>query len=126
MDRSMNDAGTGSTHAPGGACGGRAIQGDEVDAFLREADQHLGKSEALLRDLAGDRSAPVRRMRAAMYVKAMRRLRHLIEMHRTLPWNRPPPPAPPVDARPPPRRRWLPTISGRASPTGTSLSSHDP
>lgn len=126
MDRSTSDAGTEPTLAPGEARGSRAIQGDDVNAFLREADQHLGRAEALLRDLAADKSAPVRRMRAAMYVKAMRRLRHLIEMHRTLPWNRPTPPVPPIDARPPPRRRWLPTIHGRASPTGTSLSGHDP
>ncbi len=62
---------------------------DEVDAFLREADLHIGQAEDLLRRLSGDRSAPIRRMRAAMYVKAMRRLRHLVELHRTLPWNHP-------------------------------------
>lgn len=125
MDGAMNDAGPGPTVEPGDACGGRAVH-DDVHAFLREADLHLGRAEVLLRDLEGDRSAPVRRLRAAMYVKAMRRLRYLIETHRTLPWNRPAPPAPTVTARTSPRPRWLPPRRGKVPPTEASLTGHDP
>lgn len=99
---------------------------DEVDAFLREADLHIGRAEALLHRLACDPSAPVRRMRAAMYIKAMRRLRHLVEIHRTLPWNQSIRPTAPVSAWPSPRSRWLRFIRGRASQAGTSVTASEP
>ncbi len=106
--------------------GGTIPDLDEVDALLREADLHIGHAEALLHRLACDQSAPIRQMRAALYIKAMRRLRHLVEIHRTLPWNQSIRHAAPVTAWPSPRSRWLRFIRGWASPAGPSVTAAEP
>lgn len=58
-----------------------------VNAYLLEADRHIRDAEAVLRELGSAGSTHMRRMRAAMYVRAMRRLRGLIAANRSLPWN---------------------------------------
>jgi hypothetical protein len=71
-----------------------------LKAYLREADLHIDGAEIVLRDLGTSTSTPMRRMRAAMYVKAMRRLRALMAAHRSLPWNQGAPAAPAEPERP--------------------------
>lgn len=56
-------------------------------SYLDEADGHIHDAEAILRDLGEGGSTRMRRMRAVMYVKALRRLRGLVAAHRALPWN---------------------------------------
>lgn len=55
--------------------------------YLPEADQHILDAEGVLRGLGTTGSTRMRRMRAAMYVKALRRLRGLIAVHESLPWD---------------------------------------
>jgi hypothetical protein len=65
-----------------------------LDRYLHEADRHIHGAEAMLCDLTQAGSTPMRQLRAAMYIRAMRRLRSLIATYRSLPWNQAAPPAP--------------------------------
>lgn len=87
-----------------------------LDAYLREADQYIRGAEDVLHDLGTAGSTRVRRMRAAMYVKAMRRLRGLMAAHRALPWNQA---APAARADPEGVRHW-PMLWPRRPPANSS------
>ena len=71
-----------------------------VDTYLHEADRHIHDAEDILRDLGSMGSTRIRRLRAATYLRAMRRLRGLIAGHRSLPWNQVAHAAPPIQIDP--------------------------
>jgi hypothetical protein len=51
--------------------------------YITEAEQHIWNAEAILKDLEEVRTSEARRLRACMYIAAMRRLKRMIEIHRT-------------------------------------------
>ena len=51
--------------------------------YITEAEQHIRNAEAILNDLEEVRSSEARRLRACMYIAAMKRLKRIIENHRT-------------------------------------------
>lgn len=93
---------------------------ERVKGYLLEADQHICGAENLLRDLSDAGPTDMRQMRAALYLKAMRRLRRLIEVHQTLPWNQAATSAPGIGTDPGRRARWPMPWRAKVAPDQTS------
>ena len=51
--------------------------------YITEAEQHVRNAETILNDLEEVRSSEARRLRACMYIAAMKRLKRIIETHQT-------------------------------------------
>ncbi|MCJ2093719.1 hypothetical protein MKK67_14650 [Methylobacterium sp. J-072] len=83
---------------------------------ITEAEHHIRQAEALLKELEEAQCSEARRLRACMYIAAMKRLKRIIETHHTAE-------AVEYAAQPaanlpgPPRFRWWP-VPKRAIETG--------
>ncbi|SFL13856.1 hypothetical protein [Methylobacterium pseudosasicola] len=75
--------------------------------YITEAEHHIRQAEALLKDLEDAQSCEARRLRACMYIAAMKRLKRMIETQQPVDAiDEAPRPAATLSA--PPRLRWWP------------------
>ena len=75
--------------------------------YITEAEHHIRQAEILLKDLEEAQSSEARRLRACLYIAALKRLKRMIETHHTAD-ERDEAPQPAAILSEAPRFRWWP------------------